>query len=141
MRKTIIENFRKYIEKERKLLVSQNQKKLKDYLERTNDENRDIADLANEEYESSIMATNNTHQYRHLNEIDRALDKIEDGSYGNCDECGGEISIDRLKAIPNASFCISCQEKREKSGLMESGDEATNGFNLPPISSSMLKDG
>ena len=141
MRKKMLARFKAHLEEERKTLVNQNQQQLKDYLAHTNDENRDIADLANEEYENSIKATNNTHQFYHLLEIDRALDKIEDGSYGLCDECNEEINFERLEAIPNASLCIQCQAKREKLGLTEpSNDDASFGFVLPPISSGTGKD-
>ena len=43
-----------------------------------------------------------------------ALKKIEDGSYGICEECEEEIPIKRLKAIPDARYCISCQAEIEK---------------------------
>lgn len=52
-----------------------------------------------------------------MDKIDEALARIEDGSYGICEECGGEIGIKRLEARPVAKFCIECktlQEKREK---------------------------
>jgi DnaK suppressor protein len=43
-----------------------------------------------------------------------ALKKIDDGSYGICEECEEEIPIKRLKAIPDARYCISCQAEMEK---------------------------
>ena len=52
-----------------------------------------------------------------LGKIDEAVARIEDGSYGRCEECGGEIGIERLKARPVTTFCIDCkssQEAREK---------------------------
>ena len=135
MRKKAIQKFKEHLEDERRILVSQNQQKLKDYLGHTIDENRDSADLANEEYENALKASSNNHQLLHLIEIDRALDKIEDGSYGLCDECTSEINIERLEAIPNASLCISCQENYEKEGLVDNGEVSTLGFSLPPFGS------
>jgi len=52
-----------------------------------------------------------------MEKIEEALGRIEDGSYGVCDECGEEIAIKRLEARPVAKFCIDCkikQEQREK---------------------------
>lgn len=49
-----------------------------------------------------------------LRQIEDALRKIEDGTYGTCDRCGREINPDRLKAIPYASLCIECQEALER---------------------------
>ncbi len=46
--------------------------------------------------------------------IDDALDKIQDGTYGECEECGDDIGAGRLKAIPLAKLCISCQSQLEK---------------------------
>lgn len=43
-----------------------------------------------------------------LEHINRALQKIEEGSYGRCEECGGEINPERLEALPDASLCIRC---------------------------------
>ena len=47
-----------------------------------------------------------------LADVDHALERIEDGSYGECERCGNEISPARLEAIPHARLCISCQQKR-----------------------------
>ncbi len=46
-----------------------------------------------------------------LVEVRLALDRIEDGCYGVCLNCGGEIARGRLSALPWAAFCIGCQEK------------------------------
>ena len=43
-----------------------------------------------------------------------ALRKIEDGSYGYCEACEEEIPVERLKAIPDARYCIACQAQLEK---------------------------
>lgn len=51
-----------------------------------------------------------------LIKIDEALRKLEDGTYGKCEECGDEISEERLKILPFAIYCRDCQEKKE---LME----------------------
>src|SRR6476659_11440752 len=48
-----------------------------------------------------------------LNKIDAALRRLEDGSYGDCFECGEEISEARLRALPFAVRCKDCEEARE----------------------------
>ncbi len=53
-------------------------------------------------------------QIKDLKEIETALKKIEDGSYGICEMCEEEIGIERLKVKPFAKFCISCREINEK---------------------------
>jgi DnaK suppressor protein len=42
-------------------------------------------------------------------EIDRALAKLEEGTYGLCDACGGEIAGERLEALPWATLCVACK--------------------------------
>jgi RNA polymerase-binding protein DksA len=48
-----------------------------------------------------------------LSEIDAALQRIEDGTYGICSNCGDEIPRERLEANPWASLCIDCKRKAE----------------------------
>ncbi len=47
-------------------------------------------------------------------QIDMALDKIRDGNFGICEECGGEIEEKRLKVVPFARYCRDCQETSEE---------------------------
>jgi len=49
-----------------------------------------------------------------LYEIDQALRRIYDKTYGICESCGGLITKNRLEALPYARLCVSCQEKEEK---------------------------
>ena len=48
-----------------------------------------------------------------LRRVEEALDRIREGTFGECEECGGPISPARLKAIPWARNCVRCQEKLE----------------------------
>jgi DnaK suppressor protein len=47
-------------------------------------------------------------------QIDRALAKLENGSYGKCDKCGKPIGEDRLQAAPFATLCIDCKRLEER---------------------------
>lgn len=49
-----------------------------------------------------------------LTRIDGALGRLKEGRYGLCEDCGAEISLQRLEVAPYAPCCIRCQEKREK---------------------------
>jgi DnaK suppressor protein len=46
-----------------------------------------------------------------ISDIEKALAKIDDGSYGICDECGGDIGHDRLEALPAATRCVDCARR------------------------------
>ena len=47
--------------------------------------------------------------------FEAAIEKIEDGVFGECEDCGGQISKARLNAIPYAALCIKCAQKMERS--------------------------
>ncbi len=47
-----------------------------------------------------------------LEDVDKALAKAEDGSYGRCDSCGDEIGAARMEFRPTSTFCVSCKSKR-----------------------------
>lgn len=49
-----------------------------------------------------------------LDQVQHALRKIEDGTYGTCESCGKSIEAARLRALPHASLCISCKRKEER---------------------------
>ena len=49
-----------------------------------------------------------------ISKIDKALERVEDGTFGICEECGEEITEGRLKARPVTTLCIACKEEQEK---------------------------
>ena len=51
-----------------------------------------------------------------LEQVESALARLDDGSYGNCQECGDPIDPERLKALPYAPYCMSCQQKLAAEG-------------------------
>lgn len=55
-----------------------------------------------------------------LNKIQKALMRFEDGSFGYCVECDGEIGFNRLKARPMAELCIDCKEEQEREEKLRS---------------------
>ena len=55
--------------------------------------------------------------------IDEALGRLEDSTYGLCDECGVEINEKRLAAVPFAKSCVACQSKQELIEKIEKGEE------------------
>ena len=49
-----------------------------------------------------------------VRDIDHALQKIDDGTYGTCERCGREIPAERLEAVPYATLCLSCKQLEER---------------------------
>ena len=58
------------------------------------------------DYENKLSVEHNLEN--DLKKIDRALEKIENGSYGLCEKCGGEINPERIEALPEAVECMKC---------------------------------
>lgn len=74
----------------------------------------DITDRASLEIDQNLDLHTRNRELKLINKIDQALTRIEDGSYGYCDETGEPIGIRRLLARPIANLCIEAQEQREK---------------------------
>jgi DnaK suppressor protein len=73
-----------------------------------------LADTATETVEREIGNTLEEHDERLLGAIDAALQRIEDGTYGKCVNCGAPIPEERLEAMPWATLCIECKRKEER---------------------------
>ena len=74
----------------------------------------DLADRASSETDRSLELRSRDRQRKLIAKIDEALSRIDDGSYGYCEETGEEISLKRLIARPIATLSIEAQEKHEK---------------------------
>lgn len=96
--------IRKYISGEKKQLVETVM----------DDGDLSVVDLA----EDISLKQLSTHRET-LIKIDVALQKINDGTYGICEDCGDEVSEERLRIMPFAIFCRDCQERREIMEKME----------------------
>lgn len=75
------------------------------------------ADEGTDDFNRTISLAVTSKEFSILRQIERALDKIEDGTYGICDITGDEIPVARLEAIPYATMTVKAQEKLEK-GLL-----------------------
>jgi DnaK suppressor protein len=49
-----------------------------------------------------------------INQVERALDRLDDGSYGWCERCGNPIPVERLAAFPSATLCVTCKQLEER---------------------------
>ena len=74
----------------------------------------DITDRASEEIDRSFELRTRDRERKLINKINAALQRIEDGSYGYCEETGEPIGLKRLEARPVATFSIEAQEMHEK---------------------------
>ena len=77
-------------------------------------EKGDEIDLSQEDLQRALDLKLLGRQNFMLKKIDNALFKIKNGTFGICDECDGEIEMNRLRARPVATQCISCKEEEER---------------------------
>ena len=83
-------------------------------LQEENQNHSDIADRASSETDRAIELRARDRQRKLIAKIDAALKRIEDGSYGYCEETGEPISLQRLDARPIATLSIEAQERHER---------------------------
>src|ERR1041384_5946433 len=75
---------------------------------------QDPADKASNAYTKELLFSQSTNDRFILTLIDEALQRIEDGEYGQCVHCGKEVQPKRLEAVPWARHCITCQDLQER---------------------------
>lgn len=75
----------------------------------------DMAEKAANSYTKEFLFHQSDSERTQLNLVQKALERLREGEYGLCQECGEPIDRKRLDAVPWAPFCRSCQEKAENS--------------------------
>jgi RNA polymerase-binding protein DksA len=73
-----------------------------------------LGDVATATFDREMASTLEENSNHVLADIDAALARIENGTYGICDRCGNPIGSDRLEALPWATLCIDCKRKQER---------------------------
>lgn len=73
-----------------------------------------MADIGTDNYEQEFTLSLMETEEDTLAAIEAALERVEDGSYGTCEECGATVPKLRLNAIPYTPFCIKCAQRMEK---------------------------
>ena len=80
----------------------------------------DLVDRANDAYNREFMLSLSGSERDALLEIEQALERLDSGAYGECNNCEEMIPPKRLQAVPWARYCIDCQEQAEQGLLAES---------------------
>ena len=80
---------------------------------------QDPADKASNSYTKELLFSQSTNERNTLRLIEEALDRVTEGTYGECVNCGDDIQAKRLDAIPWTPHCIKCQEQMEQGLLVE----------------------
>jgi RNA polymerase-binding transcription factor len=114
MTKALLKKFKQLLEQKREDIIRRAQQTLSEDMTLDSNELPDEMDLASTEYLQSFTFRLRGREKSFLKKIQRALDKIEDGSFGLCEECEQPIQIKRLEARPETSLCIKCKEEQER---------------------------
>ena len=101
---------------------------LKEDREGQKDDGRDTYDVASEERDREINYLLTDRDRGKLQSIDQALERIEQGTYGICESCEGEITSERLRAMPFTRLCVQCQSERENEAKRNRRAEDLSAF-------------
>jgi len=113
MNPVMLEYFRQKLLKWRAELLAESNETIKE-MQEDNLQKPDIADRASAETDHALELRTRDRERKLISKINSALEKIEDGSYGYCEETGEPISIARLEARPIATLSLEAQERHER---------------------------
>jgi DnaK suppressor protein len=114
MTKAQLKKFRELLEQKRDEIVKRAQQTLSEDMTLDANDLPDEMDLASSEYLQSFTFRLRGREKVFLDKIQKALEKLDNGSFGVCDDCGEAISIKRLEARPETTLCIRCKEDQER---------------------------
>ena len=115
------EYFRRKLLKWRTRLLADSDETLKG-LQESNGQEADLADRATAETERALELRARDRARKLISKIDSALSRIEDGSYGYCEETDEPINLKRLEARPIATLSLEAQERHERMGRTHRND-------------------
>jgi DnaK suppressor protein len=106
--------FKKSLEEMRKQIIETARKTMEEESNFDTDDLPDEIDQASSEYAQSMAFRLRDREKFLLKKVEKALQRVEDGSFGVCERCEEQISLKRLQARPVTTLCIRCKEEQEK---------------------------
>jgi DnaK suppressor protein len=128
MRKAFLKKARETLDGMRSQLLRNARQDISEGRDQSKDEGMDTYDLASESRDREINLILSDRERDKIAAIDDALSRIDDGSYGICDACEGEIAEARLVALPFTRLCVNCQADREREAKVNRRFEPDNSF-------------
>src|SRR6266478_8936063 len=113
-RKKFLADLRQHLLDMKTKLLEEMESESKAERESNKDEGMDTYDLASEERDREINFILSDRERVKIKQIDDALARLGDGSYGVCESCGLEIAEERLRAMPFTRLCRDCQQDQER---------------------------
>ena len=128
MRKAFLKKARETLESMRAQMLKNVQQEIQEGRDQNKDEGMDTYDLASDARDREISHILTDRDRGKLEAIDEALSRVDDGSYGLCEDCGAEIAEGRLQALPFTRLCVTCQSDRERESRMNKRYEEDRSF-------------
>lgn len=119
--KNKFQTIKKKLVKQREDLLSEAEHTLTTKISAEKETFPDPTDQAVAELDSNFTLRLRGREQKLLKKIDEAIARIESGSYGVCETCGGQIGIKRLEARPVTTLCIDCKTQQEEDEKRNSG--------------------
>lgn len=117
MRKDALKKFKKLFEEQKKSLLFSDRVVREDFSVNS-DDRFDELDQATSDIEQSMRMRLRNREALYLKKLEEALRRIDEGTFGDCDECGEEIGQNRLLARPTATLCVHCKEEQERKEVL-----------------------
>jgi len=114
LKKKELKRFRDLLLEKKEEILKNAKRTLNEDMTLDQDDLPDEMDLASSEYLQSFTFRLRGREKTFLKKIERALVKIDEGTFGICEECEEPISIKRLEARPETTLCIRCKEDQER---------------------------
>ncbi len=96
------------------------------------DRDTELASRAQEERMASLLARLDDRQIHAFQEIDAALQRVADATYGTCEDCGQAITIGRLGALPATRLCANCARRHEEPSAVAVEEQPPTGKEPKP---------
>lgn len=123
MKKSDLQKFKKLFESQRNSMLY-NDRVIREDFSVQEEEKFDEVDQASTDIEQSMRMRLRNREIFYLKKVEEALLRIEEGIYGECDNCGEDIEIKRLMARPTATLCLSCKEDEERREILTASGRA-----------------
>ncbi|MBF0171217.1 MAG: TraR/DksA family transcriptional regulator [Nitrospinae bacterium] len=122
MKKTDFTEIKKILKKRRALLLHTDKNLDKDIQGEIEERHGDDVDIAEADTERELSFFLKNKGQGEIKLIDEALDRIEQGEYGVCGECGEDIPKKRLEVLPYSIYCVNCQSQIESQAEMSASE-------------------
>src|SRR5690349_4400783 len=117
MKKETLRKFKKIFESQREKILF-NDRVVREDFSVCPDDRYDEIDQATTDIEQSMRMRLRNRETLYIKKVEEALKRIEEGTFGECEDCGEDIELRRLEARPTATLCVSCKEEQERKEIL-----------------------